>query len=285
MIMKTNLFKKISLLAFILAFVALVGVSADWSDPVNNAPQENLAIPIHEGNNQVKNGGLGVNNFTAYQSAAFLQDSMLYGILRGGALADINSTVFFGGTGADGATTYNVDLSVNGKLSAAGTLTQDDVANADASHLCADNIGKIVVCGPDNDDGGSNDCGAGTAHAWPDGNCHPTVTISSPYPGMTITSVSGIPGFTYDAAHPVGNTYAGYQSVQEGVHDFFSGQVSFTIGGPTQFDGNATIYKNGDRIKCVNMLKGSSSTTVTTITVPFSTEEVIRISGDSGLCS
>ena len=281
--MKKNILTKISILAGSLALVTLIGVSADWSAPTAPAVTDNLAVPIHEGLDQVKDQGLSVNGFIAYKNAAFLQDIYLYGPVIGRTDGEVR----FGGTSTDGLSTlHEVTLNVNGKTSAVGAITEGSVANTSDSHLCADTTGKIVTC--DSGAGaGDDECPEGQIHIdTRNGACGYTVEVdSSKYTGAEIKSVTGIPGFVFSG--PL--TANGSKQQQYGLHDTFNGSMDITVVGPNFYglpaqlnvykNDNATLYKIG----CYPLSPGVT-TSVSTPVYSYLESEPLRISINTGGC-
>ena len=77
--MKKDFLQSIKII--VLGLILVLGislVSATWTPPPNNPPQENAEGPINEGSeSQVKNGGLSVKTFSATRDADFLGDVTL----------------------------------------------------------------------------------------------------------------------------------------------------------------------------------------------------------------
>lgn len=296
--MKKNNFKQFGVFIFTLLTLVAVGVYADsWSEPSANAPSVSVPVPIHEGFDQVKQAGLAVNKFIAYQNAYFAQDLAIKGIIRAGTALDTNSTIKIGGLATNG-TNYTVSVEQNGKFGATGVITDNGVVNALASaatnHLCVDTTGKIITC-DDTSNGGGGECPAGEVYnpyLEGGGACYPyTVSITSPYPGMKISDVTGIPGFTYDKTNIVGSTSEGYALKQEGIHDETTGVTTLkviiagpTIAGGPYTEGNLSISKSGVTIKCIAIPKNSASTTYSIQMSSYVPADTISVAGNLGGC-
>lgn len=150
--MKSQLAKNIKIvtLGFALAFV-LGSVSAGtFSFPTATPTGGNVALPLNpSANDQIKNGGLTVNGFTAFQDANLAQMTFINGGSISGA--KIVSNTLSPDTLKIGDTTNTVAMNVNGTTTATGSITASNVAKAtndgSSSTLCSDASNKIVLCG------------------------------------------------------------------------------------------------------------------------------------------
>jgi len=140
--------KKTLLTNFIFVVVGLVvtiGISYAYAgifkDAQRNAPYANMEIPLHAGFDQVKNAGLSVGTFAAYQDAYFDQSAFLRGIVYGGIPGNTNSTV------ALGSATAPVGVAAVGDVAVAGNFQSDSLKNANGgAPVCADGTGKFYLC-------------------------------------------------------------------------------------------------------------------------------------------
>ena len=141
--MKKNLLTNLKFIAFgIVVALGMSYASAAWNDPSTGAPGTNIALPIHMGQSQLKDGGLSVNTFTAWQNAHFVQQVFINEMLS----AVTGSTlVRFGGADALG-TTRTVAVDVSGGFTTTGTIKAVNVAGTSEGKLCATADGTIVRC-------------------------------------------------------------------------------------------------------------------------------------------
>lgn len=274
--MKNFTFKTIQQIFLGIAVVASVGmVHADWGEPSAIPPLANIAPAIHTGNDQIKDGDLGIGTaLSAVLNAAFKQETTLGGTLIGKVRSGAN-TVAFGGTG------YDVDVLASGGISVDGTIAASNIANTSTKHLCADTTGKIVTC---DDSGGNDECPPGQIHVY-SGRCDYTVKIdSSGYTNAAITAVSGITGFTFN-----GPLKAGGIQQQNGLHTLINnGSITITATGPTNVpQPKLNVYENDDPnmyyIACYP-LNPNETKTITTPTLTVLNVEVINISINFGGC-
>lgn len=138
--MKKNILTNLKYLAFALVLALGTSVLADWISPIAVSPAGNRAVPLHVGPYQVKDSGLSVNGFAAYQNSSFNQHLALKGVVRGGVPTDTTSTVMFGR--ADAPTNVIISGNVASKL----YLQSQSVANNVNKTLCADAGGAIHTC-------------------------------------------------------------------------------------------------------------------------------------------
>ena len=142
--MKKNLITNLKYIGFgaILAVALSVVHAGTFTAPSASAPSSNIDIPLHTGPDQVKDGGLSVGTFTAWQNAQFKQQLFLNGTVFGGTPANsgTTSTVVMGDTGAP------ANLSVNGNLSASTFITSSSIANSGSLNVCANSTGTLVTC-------------------------------------------------------------------------------------------------------------------------------------------
>ncbi len=138
--MKKTLITNLKYLAFALVVAFGTSALADWANPGAAAPSGNIAAPLHVGPYQIKDGGLSVNGFAAYNNSAFSQHITLDGIVRGGVPTDTTSTVTFGNPAV--ATT----MLVSGNIASNSYIQSLSVANTANNTLCADAVGAIYTC-------------------------------------------------------------------------------------------------------------------------------------------
>ncbi|MDB5188781.1 MAG: hypothetical protein JWM92_379 [Candidatus Nomurabacteria bacterium] len=142
--MKKNLITNFKYIAFgaILAAALSVVHAGTFTAPSASAPSSNVDVPLHTGPDQVKDGGLSVNTFTAWQNAQFKQQLFLNGIVFGGTPTNSGTT----STVVMGDTTTPANLSVNGGVSASAFITSASVANSSSLNVCANSTGTLVTC-------------------------------------------------------------------------------------------------------------------------------------------
>jgi hypothetical protein len=134
------------LLALVVVFFALAGITNAYNSPSVAAPGSNTAEPLDiSAESQVKNSGLSVNTFVARGNALFSQKAIFNGLIRGGSPTDTNSTINIGGVSGG---TYSVDVHATGTAKAitgfnASTLTH---AYASDQQICSDADGNIIIC-------------------------------------------------------------------------------------------------------------------------------------------
>ncbi|MEO5646359.1 MAG: hypothetical protein ABIO57_01145 [Candidatus Paceibacterota bacterium] len=116
--------------------------AASWIGPNASSPSGNIAIPLHTGPAQIKDGGLSVDTFLASQNAQFGQQVFFKGMVRGGTPTDSSSTVQFG-TGSNAT-----NITATGNVSAVSSISSSSVANTSSSPLCATTNGTIILCTP-----------------------------------------------------------------------------------------------------------------------------------------
>lgn len=225
---------------------------ASWGEPGAIPPLANVAPVVHTGNDQVKDGDLGIGAaLSAVLNAAFKQETTLGGTLIGRFENGKNVVVF-----GDTTKGYDVDVLSSGAVRVDGTIAASNIANTSTKHICADTTGKIVTC--DASQGGDDPCPG--KHNF-NGTCTPTVVIdASGYPGASIVNVTGIANFTF--AHPLTPT----DRVQTGYHNEFNGQITIKATGPT----NSGLYYRLETyidgqypLNCFNLVPGVTNTYVT----------------------
>jgi|GEM_PF-4544760 len=143
----------------VVACVALIAATVSarqvTTPPTPNIPNfdGNTPRPINTGvDPDIKEGGLLVNAFTAFQNASFLKRVDLEGILTGGEDSSTDSVLSFGDpskvtSSAGTVITRIVDLVVNGGVyiqgQDSGLYSKEKGTNA---QLCANPDGVIVLC-------------------------------------------------------------------------------------------------------------------------------------------
>jgi hypothetical protein len=131
------------LFGFIVLFtLGLAHASSTFIDATSSAPNNNIDVPLHTGPDQVKNGSISVDTFSAYQNASFFQQVFLTGAVFGGHPGDASSTLYVG-TGP-----LPTNLAADGAIQVAGSITSGSVANQNSGALCADANGNIILCTP-----------------------------------------------------------------------------------------------------------------------------------------
>lgn len=94
-------------------------------------------------------------------------------------------------------------------------------------------------------------------------------------PGMTMTNVTGITGFTFGAPLNPGN-------VQDGQHPGFTGVIAVTFSGtPIINPSNVALEVNGAVIECINVTAAGTYTFSSHI---FAGSDFIHVSGNGGAC-
>ncbi len=145
--MNTTRLKKYFPLVIALLFVTGIVYAGVWNDPTSTAPNNNVDVPVHIGNDQVKQigttnataGGLSVNSFISGGNALFDQQTFFQSPISG-ATAGGGNTVTFGGS------TNTVNINATGSVSAAKYIKSTPVANPSGQYLCADTNGVVILC-------------------------------------------------------------------------------------------------------------------------------------------
>ena len=101
-----------------------------------------------------------------------------------------------------------------------------------------------------------------------------TVDVTSSAPGITITEILGITGFTQSASVIPGVHL-------QGTHDAFTGVIYFTVTGTPAINVHATLYVNGVQADCLNI---PSATTYGFDSATYLETDVINISFSTGNC-
>jgi hypothetical protein len=136
--MKQQILSNLKYLAFGLVLAVAVGsIHAQTTTP----PGGNIDAPLHTGPSQIKDGGLSVNAFAAYQDASFNQQVFFNGAVFGGQPGAGSSTVSIGDANAP------ANIAADGAENTSGTITSASVANQSNHTLCADTSGTIIICG------------------------------------------------------------------------------------------------------------------------------------------
>lgn len=140
--MKQFLLNNLKALALGIILAAAVGsvYAATWTQPTASAPSNNVPTPLHTGDSQVKNGGLSVGSFAAYDNSLFDQKVYFKGIIRGGTPDQTNSQVTIGD--ADAVT----HAAIAGNVTTTDFLQNEAMANPSGTNLCADASGNVVLC-------------------------------------------------------------------------------------------------------------------------------------------
>jgi hypothetical protein len=111
-------------------------------------------------------------------------------------------------------------------------------------------------------------------------SCSPTVIARNALSFITISAISGIPGFSF-----TGTSGSFYQS---GNHGAFTGSITINWNGtvPSTPSFNIQVYKNGVLIPggCYNYPTGAGSASFTTPSTNFLATDVIEIDSGTGSC-
>ena len=137
---------QLKFLAFALVFALGIGYAyAAWNNPGFTPPTGGSEIPVNSGdrNSQIKNGGLSVEKFVA-ESAQFDQQVFVPQMIRGGNVGDPVSTVKFGFYG--GTNISYVSINANGGINTHDTLQAGRLTNPGGAQVCADDMGKLILC-------------------------------------------------------------------------------------------------------------------------------------------
>lgn len=126
------------------------------------------------------------------------------------------------------------------------------------------------------------DCGGSVYSDWvpaivsrPQGQ----VYISTTAPGLSITGISGIIGYTFSGPLLAGSSL---QSTG-GLHDGGSFSIGVTFSGTAVLASNIRLYKNGIQQQCVSIPQGTGSSFVFN-GVFFTLTDEIKISMGTGSC-
>lgn len=153
--MKKTLLTNLKYIA--LGLVLAVGISyvsaGVWKAAPANPPANNTDYPVNVSTeDQIKAGGLQVNQFTAATNAQFEQMFQVNGILRGDdpkQTPPSQSTVKFGGTDLLGVNRV-VDLLMKGSLESKGSIAIQTLSNPSMQEVCSDKDGNLTLCPPSN---------------------------------------------------------------------------------------------------------------------------------------
>lgn len=108
-----------------------------------------------------------------------------------------------------------------------------------------------------------------------------TVYISTTAPGVSITNVTGITGYTFSGPLLAGSA----QQVSSGVHNGFSTIITVTLSGSATLASNLTLYKNEVKMQCLAVPQGAGAAgTYSFSSVSFAYGDEVRISMGTGNC-
>jgi hypothetical protein len=142
--MKYTFPKNTRYLLFGIAMASAISIAsaATFNAPTAAAPAANIPVPLHVGPDQVKNGDLSVNTFSAMANAQFKQQTFLNGTVFGSTPSNTQSA----STVPIGDSTTPENAKVSDSISAVGHIQSAKTANSSSQNLCAGTDGTIVTC-------------------------------------------------------------------------------------------------------------------------------------------
>lgn len=172
--MKQQVINGLKIIVLGLTLSAGISYATNWIAPAGSPPGNNAEGPVNVGTSgQLKNGGLGVQGFVAWDNALFAKDVFIKDPLNPSNKGNLE---------VSGNTTVGEGLVVGQNTNIGGNLTIGDVStdpaqggvtqiaslthsNSTDTHVCADQNGVLFLCGgtppppvdPQCDDGIDND--------------------------------------------------------------------------------------------------------------------------------
>lgn len=148
----THLFSTLRLVLLAVALSVGLSYAAIWTSPSAGAPGSNIDAPITIlSYNQDKPGNLSVNTFAANVlngNSALKQQAFFRGPVKGIDPGSSAPTLEIGGLASDGTTIKRVVTTANGNINSGMTIGSSELMNNVLNPLCADEVGKVILCEP-----------------------------------------------------------------------------------------------------------------------------------------